>query len=239
MSHIVDICIIIMILFGGVIGFSRGAIRTTVSVVGFLLVLILSYLLKDTVSNFFYLNAPFFEIGAFENVKVLNILAYETIAFVTTFCILALILKLAIKVSVMLEMIVKATLILSLPSKLIGMVLGLAQYYVVTFLILTVMSLPSLGLDFQSDVSTKILTETPVLSEITNTSLLVFEEFNELKSLFTDSSISADEFNVKALEVFLKYKVISSESVKILIETGKIKEYEGIYEMIENNKENI
>ena len=56
--NIIDVIIILLLLMGGIIGFKNGVIRQTVSFVGFFIVLILSYLLKDVVSGILYQFLP-------------------------------------------------------------------------------------------------------------------------------------------------------------------------------------
>ena len=58
--NIIDIILILLLLMGGVIGFKNGVIRQTVSFVGFFIVVILSYFLKDFVSAILYKFVPFF-----------------------------------------------------------------------------------------------------------------------------------------------------------------------------------
>ena len=80
--NIVDAIIILIILMGAVIGFKNGVIRQTVSLVGFLLVIILAFLLKNPLSLWMYEHLPFFNFwGILKGVTVINILLYEVIAF--------------------------------------------------------------------------------------------------------------------------------------------------------------
>ena len=49
-----DIIIIMIILFGAIVGFKRGIIKQSVITVGMILVLILSFILKNPVSSIMY-----------------------------------------------------------------------------------------------------------------------------------------------------------------------------------------
>ena len=72
--NIVDAIIILIILLGGVIGFKEGIIKKLTSVIGLILVVILSFTLKNYLSVIFYENLPFFDLwGAFKGIQVLNI----------------------------------------------------------------------------------------------------------------------------------------------------------------------
>ena len=58
-----DIIIIMIILFGAIVGFKRGIIKQSVITVGMIFVLILSFILKNPVSSIMYEHLPFFSFG--------------------------------------------------------------------------------------------------------------------------------------------------------------------------------
>ena len=60
---IVDALIILIILACGAIGFKKGVIKQLVSTVGFVLVVVLAFYLKNPVAEFLSLNLPFFTFG--------------------------------------------------------------------------------------------------------------------------------------------------------------------------------
>ena len=69
-----DAAIILILIMGAVVGFKRGFTYEVVSTVGFFLVLILAYFLKNPLSVFLYEHLPFFKFGGiFKGVTVLNI----------------------------------------------------------------------------------------------------------------------------------------------------------------------
>ena len=95
-----DIIIIMIILFGAIVGFKRGIIKQSVITVGMIFVLILSFILKNPVSSIMYEHLPFFSFGGlFENLAVLNIIVYEGFAFLLVFSVLSTILIILIKIS--------------------------------------------------------------------------------------------------------------------------------------------
>ena len=76
--NLIDAIILLIILLGGVIGFKEGVIKKLTSVIGLIIVVILSFTLKNYLSVFFYENLPFFDLwGVFKGIQVLNILFYE------------------------------------------------------------------------------------------------------------------------------------------------------------------
>ena len=90
--NIVDVIIILIILLGGLVGFKEGAIKKLTSIIGLIAVVILSFMLKNYLSVFFYENLPFFNLwGIFKGIQVLNILFYELLAFAIISSVLTLI----------------------------------------------------------------------------------------------------------------------------------------------------
>ena len=92
--NIVDVLIILIIVAGGLIGFRKGFTEELVSFVGVILVVVLSFLLKNPVSAFLYEHLPFFNFGgALKGITSLNILLYEIIALLIVMSVLLVILK--------------------------------------------------------------------------------------------------------------------------------------------------
>lgn len=223
--NIIDIIIILLLLMGGVIGFKNGVIRQTVSFVGFFIVVILSYLLKDFVSTILYKFVPFFSFsGSLEGVTVLNILIYEVIAFLLVYVILMAIYHFIVRMTGIVETILKFTVILGIPSKLLGMVVGFIETYIMVFIGLYCLSLPVFQIPMmnESGVRNTILNHTPGLSNVVRESLNVVDEFADLKEEYEDTT-NKNELNKETLDLFLKYNVIRYDSAKELVDNGKLK----------------
>ena len=134
MLNILDAVIILGLLLGAVLGFKRGIIKSAVMFGGTILVIVLAYLLKNPISIILYTYLPFFKLGGiFQGVSVINILIYEAIAFLITFSILMLILKIIIAVSTLLEKILNATVVLGIPSKILGALFGICEAFLFIF----------------------------------------------------------------------------------------------------------
>lgn len=222
--NIVDVFIILLLGLGAVLGFKRGFTKSLATSVGFVAVIILAFILKNPLSELMYQNLPFFNFwGIFKGVTVLNILLYEIIAFLIILSILTVILKLIIFATSIFEKILTFTVVLGIPSKLLGIIVGIVEYYVITFVILFVISLPIFNIDFieGSKWRKPILNNTPILTDISKNTINVFNEFSSLKEKY-EKSTSAKEFNKEALDIFLKYNVITPTSANKLIEKGKI-----------------
>lgn len=227
MFNTLDLIIILVIIFGGIIGFSRGFIKQGVMTVGLILVFVLSYLLKNPISTYMYEHLPFFNVDlVFKNSTVINILIYELMAFAITFSILEIIFIILIKISSVIEGLIKITQILAIPSKILGTILGIVEYYFLMFIILFILSFPTFNLNSkkiftESNIRTVILKNTMFVSKITENTL---ETFNDIDKLIKDkNNMKTKEFDCKALTIMKKNKFISEKSYKYLYRTGKIR----------------
>ena len=134
---ILDIIIIVFIGLGFFAGFQRGIIKQGVLTVGTALVVFFAFLFKNSLSMFMYQHFPFFTSGILKNYSILNILVYELIAFFILVAIFGLILAIVVKISGVVERLVRATVILALPSRILGGILGVIEMYIYTFIILS------------------------------------------------------------------------------------------------------
>lgn len=239
--NIVDVLIILIIIAGGVSGFKKGFTREFVSFVGIFLVVILSFLLKNPVSSFLYEHLPFFNFGGlFKGITSLNILLYEVIALLIVMSVLIIILKITTMVTKVFETLLKFTIILGIPSKLLGMVVGFVEGFVWVFIGLYILNLPVFNIKEieESKFKESILQNVPILSSLADDTVKVIEEFTDLKNQYDDTNIDSNEFNLKTLNVFLKYNVITVESVEKLEEKGKLK-IEGLDKLLKEYREEV
>ena len=129
--NIVDVVIILFLLAGILLGFKKGAIQSIAALVGTILIFVLAYYLKKPLSILMYTYLPFFKLGGiFEGITVANILIYEAIAFLIVLGILSSILGIVLKITGVISKIVDYSIILTLPSKLIGATVGFIESYV-------------------------------------------------------------------------------------------------------------
>lgn len=223
--EIVDIIILIIILFGAVIGFKRGFTRSLVSALGFIVIAILAFFLKNPLSVLLYENLPFFKFGGIlKGVTVLNIALYELLAFVIVLAILGIALKILMVATSVFEKLLKMTIILGIPSKIMGAVVGAVEAFVIVFIVLYVISLPIFNISFveNSKWKNQILNNTPVLSAFSKKTMGVVNEFAGIKEKYEDNNKNAEEFNKEVLDLFLKYDVVKVSSIDKLVEKGKL-----------------
>ena len=200
---IISIVILIFLSFGVLLGIKRGFTYQLIKMLGILVVLILSYLLKDIVASIF--------IEYFDFIKIdtsISIIFYRMLSFILLCFIFRLILQLLLKVSKVFENILKATVILSIPSKILGGILGFVEYYIYIFIILLILNLPFMPIDInESKIASSMINKTPLMSTKLDTSL-----FKDLKEV-VDSNGSTEDY----LKVLLKHRLISKkEAMKIL-----------------------
>jgi len=232
--NIVDAIILVFVLLGAVVGFSRGFFKQTVMFVGTILIVVLAFLLKNPLSLLLYENLPFFNFGGLTS---LNILLYEILAFIIALAILSIALTIVIKLTGIVETVLKLTVILALPSKLLGMIVGMVQSIVILYVALFIVSLPMLKVPYinESKYAKLILEKTPIISGITND---VVKTFNEI-SVLTEEIKGTDntkKANRDIVEVMLKNKVTTSKSIKLLVDKNKIT-LENAQELIDKYKE--
>lgn len=222
--NIIDVIIILLLLYGAVIGFKNGFTRQVVSFLGILIITILSFYLKNYISVFLYEHLPFFKFGGiFKGVTVLNIALYEVVAFLIVFNVLLIIFRLLLTFTKIFEKVLTLTIVFGIPSKILGAIVGVIEYFVIIFIGLYVCSLPFFTGDLLqgSKYAGKILNSTPILSSSVSKTMNVFKDFQALKEKY-EVAKNASEFNLETLDLFLKYKVITVDSTERLISQGKL-----------------
>lgn len=233
---IIDLIIMMILAFGFVIGFKRGVTKEIVCFAGFFVVIVLAFIFKNNISTYLYNNLPFFKWSFFKGLTVLNIVLYEVLAFIIIAAVLGLVLKLLIALTSLFENLLKATVILSVPSKILGGIVGVLEFYFIIFAVLYIVSLPFFNVTIfeQSTLKNKILNETPYISMYTEPVNSGINEIVALKDKYTTET--SDEFNYQALDILLKYKVITLESTENLVNKNKIN-IENVDELINKYKE--
>lgn len=232
--NIVDLIIIILILFGAVIGFKRGFTKSLVSAVGLIAIVIIAFLLKNPVSTVLYEHLPFFQFGGvIKGVTVLNIALYELLAFIIVLAILGIVLKILMIATSIFERILTLTIILGIPSKILGAIIGALEWFILVFIGLYVLNMPVVSVKEinNSTLAPKILNNTPILSGVIKDTNDVINEFASIKDRYTDKNVDTNEFNKETLDLFLKYNVVSVDSVDKLIKDNKLK-IDGIDEVL-------
>lgn len=235
---LVDILIIGFIFIGGFVGWKRGVIKEAASAVGVVLITILSFIFKNPLSIILYENLPFFKFGGiFKGVTVLNIALYELIAFLIVFSILMILWKIVMFASGIVQKIIDMTIILGFPSKILGFIIGLVEYYLICFVVLYILVLPIFSVKevVDSKYANFVLEKTPLISNMFGDKMEFLDEFVSLKEKYKNTD-SANEFNYDTLDLFLKYDIIDINSAKKLREKNKLK-IDGIDNLLKKYEE--
>jgi len=220
---IIDAIVILFILLCGVIGFKEGVIKKLSSVIGLVLVVVIAFSLKGKISVYFYENLPFFNFwGVFKGVQALNIIFYEMLAFVIIASVLMIAYNILLGITGLIEKLLKATVILSIPSKILGFIVGLIEGYVWTYIILFIITLPIFNVPgiHEAKTTNYILKETPILSKYTEKTLDIYNNVYTIVSERKDKT--NEQINEESLDLMLKYDIITIDSAEKLIDKNRI-----------------
>lgn len=213
---LIDILIILLILTGGYIGAKRGFSKQIVTVVGFVLVLILSFLLKDKVANLLMRFCPFFK---FDGLTSLNILLYEALSVILLMILFESIVNIVINLTTWFEKILDRTIILGVVSKIIGFILGVIEYIAISFILLTFVSIKINTTN--AKLSIFILNHTPILSSYCDSTIKTINDISDLREKYQDNKNNT-QMNQEILDLMVDNKVISIEKVTELLNDGKL-----------------
>ncbi len=233
-----SIIILIIGLFT-VMGFKKGVIKQVISFVGILLVYILAFFLKNPVADIFYKYFPFLNfVGDLKGLVVLNVIVYQLLAFIIVAGILLVIYNIIIKVTGIVQKLVDLTVILTLPSKIIGGVLGFFEGYFIVFIVLMLFAIPlsPLGIN-DSPVAHYIMYNSPILSKSFGGVCDAVKDIFTLVEEGSDADVSKNKMNLDSMDKLLKYKVIDTKSVDILLDNKKLNSVSGLNSVVDKYRE--
>ncbi len=233
--NIFSVVIILLILLCGVIGSKRGILKELVIIVGTIVVFVLSFLLKDVVASLLITNLPFFNFRIpLGNLVSLNIIFYQLIAFLVLVILFRLILQILVDVTGIFNKIINATIILALPNKLLGFIVGLIEGYILMFIILNVVAIPMSGSQLFMDSSVRkfIVNDTPVLKDSIGGLNYAIEDVLSLSS--EDDRNTND---LKVIDIMLKYNVVATDFMDDVKSSGKLDEISGLDSVIDKYRE--
>ena len=219
---------IVLILIGYLIGgWKNGVVKETASIIGIILVFFVSYFLMGIVGNFLCTILPFFK---FDGLVSLNILIYQAIAFVLLFSILMSLYRLLLKISNGLQKFINATIILAIPSKILGAIIGFIEGWFFIFVILVLLILPFKDIkQFRDSTLTNVvLFQTPILSDTVEPFIKGEVEIYETTKKISKAEIEDDEANIEMIKTMLKYDIVDKDLIESLIESGKLDSIKGV-----------
>lgn len=222
-TNIVDIIIVLVLALWGLYGFKRGFVKQGVMTIGTVLMFIIAFYLKNPVAEFLSLTLPFIKIPGLLGIEALNILFYQIISFIIVVSILEIVLNLLIKLSGIIETLLKVTIIFGLPSKILGFILGVVEAVVIVYVVLVFLSQPMFNLKVFNDskLTPTILNNVPGLSNVASGIVETFTDVYELTDKYSRTNDSAG-YTRDAIDIMLKHKVIDVEYVEKLVEQNKV-----------------
>lgn len=224
--NVIDIVFILIILMFGVIGFKRGVFKQLVMSLGVFVVCILAWYLKTPIANFITLHMPFFNLSNYGGmIPVLNILFYQTVSFCVVFGILMIVLQVIINCTSIFEKVLKATVILAIPSKILGFIVGLIEGYIIAFIFAFFLSQPAMNVEIvnESKLRPIILDNTVILSNTVENTYNTMKDIYELKNKYEKTEEKDYEaLSRDCIDTMLKYKIVTPEFMKALKENNKL-----------------
>lgn len=240
--NIVDILVIIFILLCVISGCSRGIIKEGVNVIGTVLMVTLSFSLMGKLAPILYKFLPFFPLGINKlHLTALNILLYQVLSFALIFFALNLIFRMILALTDIVDKLLNLLIILKPVSSFLGGILGLISGVIASFIILLILSIPLSGFTFfhESKITNFILDKTPIFAPLTEN---ITNATNDIYSLAMD--IGDDEekiknsakYNLEAMDIMLKYNLVTPESLEELQRQNKLNDLSGIEGIINKYK---
>jgi len=223
--NIIDIAIILILVLGAVVGFKRGFFRQTVQSIGGILVVIFALIFTKSLAGLLVRILPAFNFkGIFDGISSMNILVYYIIAFLLLLLLFGIVFRLLLMLATFIENFLKATILLAIPSKILGAIMGLIEYYLIVFVLLYIFTLPLFNISIinESKFKDRILEGTPIVSSLAGKAVNSFKDIYALKDELANSTdrLKLDE---KILKILIDNKIITAEKAQELYSEGKIK----------------
>lgn len=231
--NIFGIIVILLIISSGVMGLKKGFLKESVVFIGTILVYIISFLLKDKIGLVLCKWFPFF---SFDGLQTLNILVYQLIAFIFIATILFSIATIIFKLTGIIQKLVDITIILTLPSKILGFIFGILEGYIVMFLILIILAIPLRNVELfkESTVVTKIMYNSPILSKTLGGVPKTIEDILDVTTEIQKTDYNKNKVALDIMKIELDHNIISKEDTLDLIERGKLDKVQGIKSFVKN-----
>jgi colicin V production protein len=235
--NIFSVIVILLIISSGVMGLKKGFLKESVVFIGTILVYIISFLLKDKIGLVLCKWFPFF---SFDGLQTLNILVYQLIAFIFIATILFSIATIIFKLTGIIQKLVDITIILTLPSKILGFIFGILEGYIVMFLILIILAIPLRNVELfkESTVVTKIMYNSPILSKTLGGVPKTIEDILDVTTEIQKTDYNKNKVALDIMKIELDHNIISKEDTLDLIERGKLDKVQGIKSFVKNYNKN-
>jgi len=224
MGYLISIIIVLIILIGAFNGWKTGGFSSLIAFVGSIAILYLAYYLKDYINVFLYDNLPFLEFeGLFNGVSSINILLYDGISYIICLFGLSIILGIIVKITGLVDKLFKSTVILAFPSRLIGLLFGALEFYLIAFALCYIFLQIPLTSSYIKDsyLANLMLDETPVLKDVIDDT---YTSISDIYNICEENQDETDRTKVDymALDKMLEHNLVTIEEATKLITNNKI-----------------
>lgn len=233
--NIVDYIILVILILSAVKGFRQGLIPSIVNFVGVFLVFIIAFYLKAPISSLLYQNLPFLSFGGiFKGVIGVNILFYEVIAYGLTIILLGIVFGILKKISIGIQKLLNLTILLNLPSKIIGALIGILEGILFSFILLYIGSVINTTTKYvnESKYSSIILNDIPIINSVTNN---LTKSTEEIYDTIINNQNDTNKANLETIDILMKYDILSYDSANKLVQDNKLN-IKGVNNIIEKYK---
>ena len=196
---ILSILIIMFILSGIILGIKRGFTYQLIKMLSLFITVVGALFFKNIVAKLFINYFDFLDMNPH-----IKIIFYRGISFILLCFIIRIIIGLLLKLSKKFEKLLNVTIILGIPSKILGGILGFIEFYIYAFIILLILSIPIFKVNVKnSKVANIILNNTPTPSKKVDTELL-----DELQDTYNSCHNDCEEKYIKILN---KHGIVAKE----------------------------
>lgn len=245
MSAIIDIILLLIIIKSAFSGFKRGLFRELLDIVAIVVSIIIAFKYMGVVADIFYQTLPFFNIKILSiSIVSINILVYQIIAFIIMSVLIYAGLNIIISVTGLIKKAVSLKLApkMDLLHSLLGGIVGLLNGYVMVFILLIILSpfLNNFSIYRQSAIKNIILYKTPILTEKADKYTYALKDVTDLTDKISKDKNKAkhsNQYNLEALDIMLKYKVVSVETISRLNDENKLSSIKNAEDVINKYRE--
>lgn len=225
--NVFDIGIVLVLLMFIIVGFKKGVINELAELIGIIVIFILSFMLKGIVGSLLCEFLPFFEFhGIIQGISSINILLYQAIAFILVFSILLSLYIIILKIGKILEKLVRLTIVLWLPSKVLGGLVSFIKGYILLFVAFVLLLIPFGGeksaIINESKLFNHIVYKSPILSSATSDFTNSIKEAFELGMKVSKKEITPEEADIRNIDFMLRYNVVDRSTIERLRDNGKL-----------------
>jgi uncharacterized membrane protein required for colicin V production len=220
---VVNIIIVLFLVSEIYNGYKNGFLESGIRLIGEIIAIVAAYILAKPLGVILYDKLPFFKFsGLFEGVYALNIILYEVIAFFIVLTVLMIAVKVIVKATGLVQKALSFIMLFGVPNKILGSLLGLVRGLVILYFAVFVLKFGAnlFGFTVKESLADDIL-NVPVLKQTFGSTVDSLNSISELAHEYKDVK-NKEEFNDQAMDILLKYDIISEKNLDILINSGKI-----------------